>query len=87
MNSNIKRQVFIYFFGKILEETEMTGTRDWKKFIDDKVDQLIAHLNDNLVCYHKVIWMDRDELYMILDGFYVPYGKRFEDGEWKLDSG
>jgi hypothetical protein len=35
---------------------------------------LIEHLNDNVEYYHKVIWwnMDRDRLFMLIDGFYVP---------------
>ncbi|MHA7854918.1 DUF2272 domain-containing protein [Marinobacter shengliensis] len=35
--------------------------------------KLLEHINDNLHYYHKVIWwtMDRDELYMLLDGFAI----------------
>lgn len=57
--------------------------------IEDGVEKLITHLNANLVYYHKVIWwlMDRDELYMLLDGFVAPYGRRFENGKWINDTG
>ena len=57
--------------------------------IEDAVDKLIVHLNANLVYYHKVIWwlMDRDELFMLLDGFTAPYGRRFENGKWVEDTG
>lgn len=36
--------------------------------------QLVHHLNENMEYYHKVIWwnMDRDRLYMLLDGFMLP---------------
>ncbi|HTN33555.1 MAG TPA: hypothetical protein VL091_06080, partial [Marinobacter sp.] len=35
--------------------------------------KILDHINDNLHYYHKVIWwtMDRDELYMLLDGFAI----------------
>jgi hypothetical protein len=63
--------------------------QDLRRVIEDAVDQLIVHLNANSVYYHKVIWwlMDRDELYMLLDGFIAPYGKRLENGVWVDDSG
>lgn len=63
--------------------------QDLRRVIEDAVDQLIVHLNSNLVYYHKVIWwlMDRDELYMLLDGFTSPYGRRFENGVWIEDTG
>jgi len=63
--------------------------QDLRRVIEDAVDQLIVHLNANLVYYHKVIWwlMDRDELYMLLDGFTAPYGRRFENGAWVEDTG
>jgi hypothetical protein len=36
--------------------------------------ELVEHLNEHLEWYHKAIWwcMDRDRLFMMLDGFYVP---------------
>ncbi len=38
------------------------------------VDELLDHLNAHIEYYHKCIWwaMDRDRLFMLLDGFYVP---------------
>jgi hypothetical protein len=62
---------------------------DLREMIENAVEKLIVHLNANLVFYHKVIWwlMDRDELYMMLDGFTAPYGRRFVDGEWVEDPG
>jgi hypothetical protein len=38
------------------------------------VHDLLQHLNEHVEHYHKVIWwyMDRDRLFMLLDGFYVP---------------
>jgi hypothetical protein len=63
--------------------------RDQRRYIEDAVERLITHLNANAVYYHKVIWwlMDRDELYMLLDGFTAPYGRRFENGVWVDDTG
>jgi hypothetical protein len=63
--------------------------QDLRRVIEDAVDQLIVHLNANLVYYHKLIWwmMDRDELYLLLDGFVSPYGRRFENGKWVEDTG
>ena len=57
--------------------------------IQDAVGRLQSHLNANLVYYHKVIWwlMDRDELYMLLDGFVAPYTRRLEGDKWVEDSG
>ena len=63
--------------------------QDLRRVIEDAVDQLIVHLNANLTYYHKVIlWLlDRDELYMLLDGFIAPYGRRLENGVWVEDTG
>jgi hypothetical protein len=63
--------------------------QDQRRYIEDAVERLITHLNANLVYYHKVIWwlMDRDELYMLLDGFTAPYGRRFENGLWVEETG
>lgn len=63
--------------------------QDLRRVIEDAVDQLIVHLNSNIVHYHKVIWwqMDRDELFMLLDGFVAPYGRRLEGGKWVEDTG
>ena len=63
--------------------------QDLRRVIEDAVDELIVHLNANMVHYHKVIWwlMDRDELFMLLDGFTAPYGRRLENGGWVEDTG
>jgi hypothetical protein len=63
--------------------------QDLRRVIEDAVDQLIVHLNANAMHYHKVIWwqMDRDELFMLLDGFTAPYGRRLENGAWVEDTG
>lgn len=63
--------------------------QDLRRVIEDAVDRLIVHLNANLVYYHKVIWwlMDRDEIYILLDGFTAPYGRRYENGTWVDDTG
>lgn len=63
--------------------------QDQRREIEDAVERLITHLNSNLVYYHKVLWwlMDRDELYMLLDGFTAPYGRRFENGAWIEETG
>ncbi len=60
-----------------------------RRVIEDAIDQLIVHLNSNVMHYHKVIWwqMDRDELFMLLDGFIAPYGRRLEGGKWVEDTG
>ncbi|MCZ0962518.1 hypothetical protein [Paracoccus benzoatiresistens] len=62
---------------------------DLRAVIEDGVAKLLVHLNANSVYYHKVIWwlMDRDELYMMLDGFTAPYGRRFVNGAWVEDPG
>lgn len=38
------------------------------------VNELLEHLNEHTEYYHKAIWwrMDRDRLFMMLDGFLVP---------------
>lgn len=63
--------------------------QDLRRVIEDAVDKLIIHLNANLAYYHKVIlWqMDRDELFILLDGFIAPYGRRLENGVWVEDTG
>jgi hypothetical protein len=40
--------------------------------------RLLAHLNDNIEYYHRVIWgtMDSDRRYMLLDGFDAPNSGR-----------
>jgi outer membrane protein OmpA-like peptidoglycan-associated protein len=41
-------------------------------------ENILDHINDNLHYYHKVLWwtMDRDELYMLLDGFAISSSDR-----------
>ena len=38
------------------------------------VQSLVEHLNEHVEYYHKAIWwsMDRDRLFMLIDGFYTP---------------
>lgn len=40
------------------------------------VNDLVGHLNEHAEHYHKVIWwnMDRDRIFMLVDGFEVPGG-------------
>ncbi|MFL1455000.1 M15 family metallopeptidase [Marinobacter sp. GN3S48] len=42
------------------------------------IEKVLGHINDNLHYYHKVLWwtMDRDELYMLLDGFAISSSDR-----------
>jgi len=48
--------------------------RDVRKEMTNAVHNLVEHLNEHVEYFHKVIWwnMDRDRLFMLLDGFYVP---------------
>ncbi|KAA1173830.1 OmpA family protein [Marinobacter salinexigens] len=45
---------------------------------EEAIDKILDHVNDNLHYYHKVLWwtMDRDELYMLLDGFAISTSDR-----------
>jgi hypothetical protein len=63
--------------------------QDLRRVIEDAVDELIVHLNSNLVYYTNLIMalFDRNELYILLDGFTAPYGRRFENGAWVEDKG
>jgi hypothetical protein len=47
---------------------------DERLAMQHSVNELIEHLNEHVEYYHKAIWwnMDRDRLFMLLDGFYVP---------------
>lgn len=47
---------------------------DQRAEIRQAVDELVDHLNEHVEYYHKAIWwqMDRDRLYMLIDGFTVP---------------
>jgi hypothetical protein len=44
---------------------------DLRQEIAETGEDMLVHLNEHLEHYHKVIWwnMDRDKLYMLLDGF------------------
>jgi hypothetical protein len=48
--------------------------QDQRAEMIDAVSDLVEHLNRHVVLYHKhILWrLDRDELWMLLDGFYVP---------------
>lgn len=48
--------------------------QDLRVEIVRSVQDLVAHLNEHMEYYHKAIWwsMDRDRLFMMLDGFYMP---------------
>ena len=48
--------------------------RNVRADITAAVNGLIEHLNEHVEYYHKLIWwnMDRDRLFMLIDGFYVP---------------
>lgn len=47
---------------------------DERAEISRSVEELVEHLNEHVEYYHKAIWwrMDRDRLFMMLDGFYAP---------------
>jgi uncharacterized membrane protein YgcG len=48
--------------------------QDIRAEMTEAVSGLLEHLNNNVEFYHKAIWwmMDRDRLFMLIDGFYVP---------------
>lgn len=48
-----------------------------REVLHNSVNEFIEHLNEHVEFYHKAIWwnMDRDRLFMMLDGFYVPGSK------------
>jgi len=48
--------------------------QDLRQEITLAVQDLLQHLNEHVEYYHKVIlwYMDRDRLFMLLDGFYTP---------------
>lgn len=48
--------------------------RDERAEILKAVNELVTHLNEHAEYYHKCIWwgMDRDRLFMLLDGFKLP---------------
>ncbi len=48
--------------------------RDIRSEMIYAVQELIEHLNEHVEYYHKAIWwnMDRDRLFMLIDGFYAP---------------
>lgn len=45
-----------------------------REVLKHSVNELVEHLNEHVEYYHKAIWwnMDRDRLFMMMDGFYVP---------------
>lgn len=47
--------------------------RDERAEMIRAAQELVRHLNENVEYYHKVIWwnMDRDRLFMLLDGFHL----------------
>ncbi|TGN41857.1 OmpA family protein [Marinobacter confluentis] len=53
-------------------------TQNPRRDAEKAVDKVLGHINDNLHYYHKVLWwtMDRDELYMLLDGFAISSSDR-----------
>jgi hypothetical protein len=57
--------------GTIPDEWER---RDVRAEMTRAVQNLVEHLNEHVEYYHKLIWwcMDRDRLFMLIDGFYVP---------------
>lgn len=48
--------------------------RDVRAEMIAAVQSLVEHLNEHVEYYHKCIWwnLDRDRLFMLIDGFYVP---------------
>ncbi|MER6316733.1 DUF2272 domain-containing protein [Streptomyces sp. NPDC001581] len=48
--------------------------RDERMEMVRSAQELVRHLNEHVEHYHKAIWwnMDRDRLFMLLDGFYLP---------------
>ncbi|MFN8463944.1 MAG: hypothetical protein U0X20_00275 [Caldilineaceae bacterium] len=54
-----------------LDRQELRNPRDEDKELRKR---LIAHLNEHIEYYHKVIWwrMDKERRYMLLDGFIAP---------------
>jgi len=48
--------------------------RDVRLEMTNAVQGLVEHLNEHVEYYHKAIWwnMDRDRLFMLIDGFYIP---------------
>lgn len=50
--------------------------QDLRAEIREGASKLLTYLNEHLEYYHKAIWwnMDRDKIYMMLDGFEVPGG-------------
>jgi hypothetical protein len=54
--------------------TDAWERQDIRAEMIEAVSALVEHLNDHVEYYHKLIWwnMDRDRLFMLIDGFYVP---------------
>lgn len=61
--------------GALLAATPSVYDRqDLRQELRMAVNDLVGHLNENVEHYHRAIWwnMDRDRLFMLLDGFTVP---------------
>ena len=58
-------------FSSVPSAYERTNVQDELRFA---VKDLVDHLNEYVEYYHKAIWwnMDRDRLFMLIDGFTVP---------------
>jgi hypothetical protein len=59
---------------RVTQVADLWESQNLRDEIRKAVRDLLQHLNEHIEHYHKVIWwyMDRDRLYMLLDGFYVP---------------
>ncbi|MBI4312436.1 MAG: hypothetical protein HY681_11735 [Chloroflexi bacterium] len=57
-------------------QTDAFERQDLRTVIRAGAERLVNHLNEHVEYYHKTIWwhLDRDKLYMLLDGFFVPGG-------------
>jgi hypothetical protein len=55
-------------------QPDLWERKDLRADMTRSVQELVQHLNEHLEHYHKAIWwhMDRDRLFMLIDGFYVP---------------
>jgi hypothetical protein len=61
--------------GAVLSSVPDTWERqDVRAEMSRAVTELVGHLNEHAEHYHKVVWwnMDRDRLFMLVDGFTVP---------------
>src|SRR5262249_19123594 len=60
--------------GTLFAQPDQWERRNIRLEMTRAVQGLVEHLNEYVEHYHKVIWwnMDRDRLFMLIDGFYVP---------------